>query len=55
MNTVPRSSRMEQWNHFLRWFFDVSPTALLEPIRLPTDSCPELRGKIVATRVATRF
>ncbi len=45
---------MERWNHFLRWFFNSSPTALLEPIRDSTEPCRELRGSDLAKRGTAR-
>jgi hypothetical protein len=59
MNSVQRSSRLERWNHFLRWFFNSSPTALLEPIRVPNGSRAvegraESRGVDLSRRASAR-
>jgi hypothetical protein len=59
MNSVQRSSRLERWNHFLRWFFNSSPTALLEPVHAPTgsravESHRESRGVDLSRRASAR-
>jgi hypothetical protein len=35
MKPAVPSTRMERWHQFVRWFFNSSPTAMIEPSVLP--------------------